>query len=88
LQDLVSESLRALVPGGLLILETPNPENLLVGASEFYLDPTHQRPLPSKLLAFLIEYTGSERVKILRLQKPWKPEARQARQGCLAFSQA
>ncbi|MGB7564056.1 MAG: methyltransferase domain-containing protein [Prochlorococcaceae cyanobacterium] len=78
LQDLVSESLRALVPGGLLILETPNPENLLVGASEFYLDPTHQRPLPSKLLAFLVEYTGFERVEILRLQEPWKPEARQA----------
>lgn len=78
LQDLVRECLRTLAPGGLLILATPNPENLLVGASEFYLDPTHQRPLPSKLLASLVEYTGFERVEILRLQEPWNPEDRQA----------
>ncbi len=69
LKNLVDQSLRALKPGGLLILETPNPENLVVGSSSFYLDPTHERPIPPPLLSFLPEYSGFERVKILRLQE-------------------
>jgi SAM-dependent methyltransferase len=68
LQALVTEALRVLRPGGLLILETPNPENLAVGTSGFYMDPTHERPLPPPLLAFLPEFHGFGRVKILRLQ--------------------
>ena len=35
LQQLVKHTLRVLKPGGLLILETPNPENLSVGACSF-----------------------------------------------------
>lgn len=69
LQVLVVEALRVLKPGGLLILETPNPENIVVGTSSFYLDPTHQRPIPSLLLTFLTEYYGFKRTKILRLQE-------------------
>jgi O-antigen chain-terminating methyltransferase len=69
LQTLVKESLRVLRPGGFLILETPNPENIRVGTSSFYLDPTHQRPLPPGLLSFLPDYYGFARVKILRLQE-------------------
>lgn len=69
LQHLVQEALRVLVPGGLLILETPNPENIVVGASSFYLDPTHQRPIPPELLSFLPEHYGFGRWKILRLQE-------------------
>ncbi len=70
LQTLVQEALRVLRPGGLLILETPNPENILVGSSNFYLDPTHQRPIPPQLLSFLPEHYGFEKVKLLRLQEP------------------
>lgn len=70
LQDLVGEALRALLPGGLLILETPNPENLVVGTANFYLDPTHIRPIPAPLLAFLPEFHGFARCKILGLQEP------------------
>ena len=69
LQTLVSESLRILKPGGLLILETPNPENLTVGTNSFYFDPTHTRPIPSLLLAFIPEYYGYNRVKTLYLQE-------------------
>lgn len=67
LRVLVEEALRSLKPAGLLILETPNPENIVVGTSKFYLDPTHTRPLPPLLLSFLPEYYEFERVKILRL---------------------
>lgn len=69
LRTLVSESLRILKPGGLLILETPNPENIIVGNNNFYLDPTHKRPIPSLLLSFLPEYYGFKRNKLLRLQE-------------------
>lgn len=69
LEELVAHAFRALRPGGLLILETPNPENLAVGTSGFYMDPTHQRPLPPALLAFLPEFLGFARVKTLRLQE-------------------
>ena len=72
LQQVVQEALRVLKPAGLLILETPNPENVVVGTANFYLDPSHNRPLPPLLMAFLPEYYGFERVKVLRLQEPVK----------------
>jgi len=55
---LLDESLRVLKPGGLVILETPNPENVLVGSSDFYFDPTHRNPLPGPLTQFLLEVRG------------------------------
>ncbi len=73
LQELVKEALRVLKPGGLLILETPNPENILTGTSNFYMDPMHQRPIPPQLLSFLPEYYGFRKVKILRLQETVRP---------------
>jgi SAM-dependent methyltransferase len=69
LRSLVSEAMRVLKPGGLLIMETPNPENIVVATRNFYLDPTHQRPLPPDLLAFLPEYYGFAYVKTIRLQE-------------------
>jgi O-antigen chain-terminating methyltransferase len=69
LQTLMHEALRVLKPAGLLILETPNSENVLVGASSFYIDPSHERPLPTDLLAFLSRYSGFARSKIAYLQE-------------------
>lgn len=70
LQRLVEEALRVLQPGGFLVLETPNPENLSVGAHTFYLDPTHERPIPPDLLGFLPAHYGYERTSVWRLQEP------------------
>ena len=69
LQTLIEEAKRVLKPAGLLILETPNPENIKVATENFYLDPTHTKPIPANLLAFLPEFYKYERVKILRLQE-------------------
>lgn len=69
LQELVGQALRVLKPGGLLILETPNAENLMVGTNSFYLDPSHEKPIPNLLLSFLAEYEGFGRTKLLRLQE-------------------
>ncbi|MET0663793.1 MAG: class I SAM-dependent methyltransferase [Ilumatobacteraceae bacterium] len=51
---------RALVPGGVLIAETPNISNLAVAASGFWIDPTHVRPLHPELLRFLVLSAGFE----------------------------
>lgn len=69
LQQLLPECRRVLRPGGLLILETPNSENLIVGTNNFYLDPTHQRPVPALFLEFLCQYHLFDRCRILRLQE-------------------
>ena len=67
LMDLLDEALRVVRPGGLAIFETPNPENLMVSAYNFYFDPTHRNPLPPRLSSFLLEGRGWTSVEILRL---------------------
>ena len=67
LVELIDECLRALRPGGVLILETPNPENLLVGSHYFYLDPTHRNPLPPALLEWLVQARGFDSARVERL---------------------
>ncbi|HVH24248.1 MAG TPA: class I SAM-dependent methyltransferase [Pseudonocardia sp.] len=49
---------RAQRPGGLLVVETPNPTNLVMGACNFYLDPTHRVPIPPAQLEFLVRTVG------------------------------
>ena len=68
-RNLVAEALRALQPGGILIMETPNPENLTVGATSFYLDPSHLHPIPPGLLGFTADHAGYARARIVRLQE-------------------
>ena len=65
--QLLDEALRALRPGGVLILETPNPENVLVGSCMFYMDPTHLHPIPPPLLQWTVQARGFEQVEIERL---------------------
>ena len=65
----INEAFRVLKPAGLIVLETPNPENLFVATRSFYLDPTHLNPIPPELLSFAVEFAGFSRVKILRLQE-------------------
>ena len=65
--SLFDEALRVLKPGGLVIFETPNPENIFVGSCTFYGDPTHRNPIPPNTLLFLIEYQGFVEPQIVRL---------------------
>ena len=67
---LVDHAVRVLRPGGLLIFETPNPSNLVVGASSFYLDPTHRRPMPPPLLHFALWARGFDPIEVRYLNPP------------------
>jgi 2-polyprenyl-3-methyl-5-hydroxy-6-metoxy-1,4-benzoquinol methylase len=53
--------------GGVLAIETPNPECLAIFATHFYLDPTHTRPVPHPLLAFYMEEAGLGGLEVHRL---------------------
>ncbi|HEX6201643.1 MAG TPA: methyltransferase domain-containing protein [Thermoanaerobaculia bacterium] len=59
---------RALAPGGLLILETPNPLSVVVAACSFWLDPTHVRPVHPESLRLLFELAGFDPVEHLELR--------------------
>ncbi len=58
---LLDEALRALASGGVVVFETPNPDNLLVGSKNFYLDPTHRNPLPKEMTVMIAEARGFSR---------------------------
>lgn len=49
---------QALLPGGRLLLITPNPEDLTVISEIFWLDPTHVRPYPRLLLKAMLKAVG------------------------------
>ncbi|MUB63861.1 methyltransferase domain-containing protein [Hungatella hathewayi] len=55
---LIIECKRVLSNGGMLILETPNPLNILTATYYFRLDPTHRFPIPKELLEFTVKEAG------------------------------
>ena len=62
---LLRESARILSPGGTLVLVTPNSKDLLVVMESFWLDLTHVRFYPARLLRILLEQVGFHSVKTL-----------------------
>ncbi|MYL25267.1 MULTISPECIES: class I SAM-dependent methyltransferase [Halomonadaceae] len=70
LRSFIDEAIRVLKPGGVLIMETPNPENIKVATYSFHFDPTHNKPIPPELLSFVAEYYGFHSTKTLRLHEP------------------
>lgn len=67
LLNMIDEIIRVLKPGGLVIFETPNPENVLVGSCNFYLDPSHRNPLPRQVMQFLFEARGLKDIEVVLL---------------------
>lgn len=65
--ETLKEIERILRSGGVVILETPNPENIIIGSCNFYLDPSHTTKLPPELLRFLVRNAGLSTVDIVRL---------------------
>ena len=57
---LFRESARVLRRGGLLMIETPNAESILIAASDFWRDPTHLAPRHPAALTVLAREHGFE----------------------------
>jgi len=76
LLGLIAAAHHALRPGGCLLLETPNPTNLVMGACDFYADPTHRAPLPPHLLEYLVSVQGFGALEVRHLH-PRTEELRQ-----------
>ena len=60
--SLIAQCARKLASGGVLAIETPNPECLAIFSQTFYLDPTHVRPIPPGQLRFLFAESGLTRI--------------------------
>ena len=67
LPEMIRLAASRLERNGAIAIETPNPECLAIFATHFYLDPTHQRPVPHPLLAFYLEEFGFGNVEVRRL---------------------
>lgn len=80
---LIGQIWRALAPGGIVILETPNPENVLVGSHTFYHDHSHRNPVTPTSLQFLLGYHGFVSQEVLRLN-PYPANDRIKEPGPLA----
>jgi O-antigen chain-terminating methyltransferase len=50
--------------GGVIVLETVNPECLWTFAATFYIDLTHRRPVHAKALRFVVETAGFRDVEV------------------------
>jgi 2-polyprenyl-3-methyl-5-hydroxy-6-metoxy-1,4-benzoquinol methylase len=64
LPDLIKLIARKMQDGAFLAVETPNPECLAIYATHFYLDPTHTRPVPARLLGFYMEEAGFANLEV------------------------
>ncbi len=67
---------RVLRPGGCVLLETPNPANLVMAACDFYNDPTHRSPLPSALMEYLVSTQGFGDIEVRALHPKLSPVPR------------
>jgi 2-polyprenyl-3-methyl-5-hydroxy-6-metoxy-1,4-benzoquinol methylase len=67
LPELIKLAAGCLEPGGVIAIETPNPECLAIFATHFYLDPTHTRPVPYPLLVFYLEEFGIGGIEVKKL---------------------
>jgi len=58
LSILLGEVARVLQPGGVAVIETPNPATFATHVQSFWRDPTHLRPVPAVALAFAARTAG------------------------------
>jgi SAM-dependent methyltransferase len=65
----LGESHRVLKPGSALVLVTPNPADLRT-TERFWLDITHVRPYPRKLLVALLERQGFHGIRCTEDREP------------------
>ena len=70
LYSFFDECKRVLKEDGLIILATPNAENILTATYMFRIDPTHKNPIPMEVLQFYMQEWGFEIFDVFKL-KPY-----------------
>jgi 2-polyprenyl-3-methyl-5-hydroxy-6-metoxy-1,4-benzoquinol methylase len=68
---------------GLLLLITPNPQDISVISETFWLDPTHVRPYPAPLLQSMLESVGFQVQVAKRFLGNWRMVGRRNLPGYL-----
>jgi O-antigen chain-terminating methyltransferase len=68
LLSLLKEAFRVVAPGGFVLFETPNAENVVVGSLTFWYDSSHIKPVPPDVLAFMLQYAGFNETKLIRMR--------------------
>ena len=58
---------RKLAPGGVIVIETPNPETLFIFHAFFYVDLTHIKPIHPEAMKWTLEAAGFRDVQIERI---------------------
>jgi 2-polyprenyl-3-methyl-5-hydroxy-6-metoxy-1,4-benzoquinol methylase len=71
LRTMIELAFQKLAPGGFIFLETVNPYCLETFRT-YYLDPTHQNPIPPDLLNLMLTFYGFEEKRIF-FQSPIEP---------------
>ena len=74
LMDLFSEARRVLRPGGVAIFESPNCKNLVVGACNFHIDPTHHNPVFPETAELMLGSHGFDKIRIEYLSPVQNPK--------------
>jgi SAM-dependent methyltransferase len=57
-----------LAPGGVFVIETPNPEALFIFSTFFYVDLTHIKPIHPEAMRWALEVCGFDDVQVIRSQ--------------------
>jgi 2-polyprenyl-3-methyl-5-hydroxy-6-metoxy-1,4-benzoquinol methylase len=65
LVTLCNRAYNKLKPGGHFILETPNPTCLSMFTNNFYLDPSHEKPIHPQTLHYFLGKAGFKKVDIV-----------------------
>lgn len=76
--EMVGLAYQRMKPGGCVVIETPNPQCLLIFASFFYADLSHVQPIHPETTRFLLLSAGFRDMKI-KLTNPVPRNQRLAR---------
>lgn len=63
--NLIDTAYTKLPEGGVLIMETPNPQSLSIYVNAFYLDPSHIKPVHPETMRYLLKNSGFRDVDVI-----------------------
>lgn len=71
--SLIETAYSKLSDGGVIIMETPNPQSLSIYVNAFYIDPSHVKPVHPETLKYLLKNAGFSNIETVFTESS-KPE--------------